>query len=1278
MTALAPAAGAAVPAPVAPTIDLAAPTLNATTPTPLRVLGASTTTANPASSYVLFQTALCGDAGRQLLAQNVAGGAPAVGSNALNTNCGGDIAGSVFTNVGPTNSTLAYENATGAGAGTRTTLAGQPIVGSVDGEYTTTNTGTNGALQLRDYAALGGNTGAITLPNSNNTSDVVRADADTSGVLVEYTDAAASGCGTTLDDLVFVSTGGAVTTLVHPSAAGCPNAAIGEIALGGGNATWVSSSLTPKVINTEPATGGVSHPFALPLGSSVNYLAVTNANVGWVTVQDDVTLETAPVTGGAATATTYQVGEDGGLQSTGTQFAFTIDDDPVIAGVYVTTNASAVPTEIYANGYTAATAVAVSPGRVAYSDNEVSPAKPVYGTTLANNGATLTEGAEGTLAGSSAGYGISLSGIRALYPSGGAAVLATSGVQKTLAAAGTFDHSNGAAQLDRLSGRRAVYPVKGADAHDFQLYDDVTNTTTNEPAAGVAAYTVWGDYLVTLDTNGTINRQHIPTGVTTTLATIPGVGAGQVSGRVAAYGNSVAWTACINLAGVCTPSNGFVNDAPGAALANPVGFPASASSPISLSNNYLAYINGTAAAGIPVGALVAQPTVGGGAINVSSTPCQASPFTEAPSLDGNTIAWLECGGTAVSSGVPEAKPLPHVSNLPWFLGDPEAPTTVVNGSWHADFVTSAVLTACTVTISTVPVTTLPCDPTDMTFGEAVVNWNTAGVAPGAYTYTLNAANGDGPLLNTNGLVGGVTGSVTVPGVAGTLPIAPTNVMAGALNASASVSWVPPANLGTGTLLGYEVVASANGGPFNPVANDGTFFNTNTGPNGIATGLTNGVSYTFEVAAITTVGQGPFSLPGPAGGVTPTGPAAVPDAPTGVTALPGNAQTTVSWTAPASNGSPIQSYVIEYSTDNGNTFTTVTFPTAATADTVLNLINGTAYIFRVAAVNGVGEGPFSAWTAPVTPSGGAGAGITVPGAPTNVTGTPGDGQVTVSWTAPVSNGNSPITGYEVQFSCNGGQTWTGVLRTATNGVPTTTTITGLTNGVACIFRVAAINAAGIGPVSAVSLPVTPGTILTSLTPGASRTLVVGTHLPLTTTLTTNGKPVVGATVVLYGRPDVDGTYTQIRSLTTNASGVASTTVSPNVNVQYSWSFAGDANDASASTPVFSFGVYQAVTAHENKTTVTHGHSVEIYGIVTPNNGSGGIVHLQKFVDGDWVAITRATAQVFQQTLPDGSTGFGYVIHWTPVLGGQHLTLRVHRRTDSINLYGSSPSFGFHVV
>jgi hypothetical protein len=131
------------------------------------------------------------------------------------------------------------------------------------------------------------------------------------------------------------------------------------------------------------------------------------------------------------------------------------------------------------------------------------------------------------------------------------------------------------------------------------------------------------------------------------------------------------------------------------------------------------------------------------------------------------------------------------------------------------------------------------------------------------------------------------------------------------------------------------------------------------------------------------------------------------------------------------------------------------------------------------VNWIGSVQPANWVSPDVWDDTSGAAATAPGAPTSVTGSPGNGQVTVSWTAPSSDGGSAITDYTVQFSSNGGSTWT----TFTDAVSTATTatVTGLTNGTAYVFRVAAVNAVGTSAYSTASGSVTPSA--TATVPGA---------------------------------------------------------------------------------------------------------------------------------------------------------------------------------------------------
>ena len=105
------------------------------------------------------------------------------------------------------------------------------------------------------------------------------------------------------------------------------------------------------------------------------------------------------------------------------------------------------------------------------------------------------------------------------------------------------------------------------------------------------------------------------------------------------------------------------------------------------------------------------------------------------------------------------------------------------------------------------------------------------------------------------------------------------------------------------------------------------------------------------------------------------------------------------------------------------------------------------------------------------SGAMSAGINIPAAapdaPQGLTAAPGNGQVTLSWSAPSHDGGSTITRYEV--SGDGGSTWKDA------GLNTSYLFTGLANGAGYTFEVRAVNIVGSGAVArAAATPVSPVT------------------------------------------------------------------------------------------------------------------------------------------------------------------------------------------------------------
>jgi predicted phage tail protein len=219
---------------------------------------------------------------------------------------------------------------------------------------------------------------------------------------------------------------------------------------------------------------------------------------------------------------------------------------------------------------------------------------------------------------------------------------------------------------------------------------------------------------------------------------------------------------------------------------------------------------------------------------------------------------------------------------------------------------------------------------------------------------------------------------------------------------------------------------------------------------------------------------------------------VPGAPTGLAAVPGNGQVTLSWAAPASDGgSPVTGYIIYQGTSpGGETGTPVNgSPVTATSHTVTGLTNGTTYYFKVVAINAAGLSPPSeeasakllivpsstrpstatpstATPSTATPSTATPSTATPSTAPpstapafappTGLAAAAGDTKVRLSWTTPVSDGGSSVISYNVYITAAPGvQGATVKGSTTSNDV----TVTNLTNGTVYYFMVTAVNANG---------------------------------------------------------------------------------------------------------------------------------------------------------------------------------------------------------------------------
>ena len=181
--------------------------------------------------------------------------------------------------------------------------------------------------------------------------------------------------------------------------------------------------------------------------------------------------------------------------------------------------------------------------------------------------------------------------------------------------------------------------------------------------------------------------------------------------------------------------------------------------------------------------------------------------------------------------------------------------------------------------------------------------------------------------------------------------------------------------------------------------------------------------------------------------------APPGAPTIVSATPGNGAVTVWFESPTDGGSPITGYTATATdlTNAAHGTQTVTGPTGQL--TVRGLTNGDRYTVSVTATNSVGTGPASASSAPVTP-------ISVPSAPATLTAAAADAAVALNWAAPLSDGGSPISGYEIyEGTRSGGETTTPLTATPLPATARSYQVKGLADTTTYYFVVRAVNAAG---------------------------------------------------------------------------------------------------------------------------------------------------------------------------------------------------------------------------
>jgi fibronectin type 3 domain-containing protein len=319
----------------------------------------------------------------------------------------------------------------------------------------------------------------------------------------------------------------------------------------------------------------------------------------------------------------------------------------------------------------------------------------------------------------------------------------------------------------------------------------------------------------------------------------------------------------------------------------------------------------------------------------------------------------------------------------------------------------------------------------------VLSYTDMGLSNGqTYYYQVSAENslGESPPSNE---------ASATPAPSPTVPSAPILTSATPGDGQATLIWEAPTSNGGSTIDGYRVHRGTVSG--------GESFLTSVGLvlTYLDLDLTNGVTYYYKVSASNSAGEGPQS------NEMSAKPVGKPGSPMNLAASPSDSIVNLTWQAPSGDGgSAILNYQVWRSTTSGAEAFLADIGVKLWFDDA-GLTNGVTYFYQVKAENAQGLGPASNEVS-ATPDLVASA----PSAPLNLTATAGDARSTLTWSAPSSDGGSPIVGFKLYRGTSPG----GEVLLATLGNVLSYTDAGQTNGQAYYYRLTAVNAAGEGPMT----------------------------------------------------------------------------------------------------------------------------------------------------------------------------------------------------------------------
>ena len=419
---------------------------------------------------------------------------------------------------------------------------------------------------------------------------------------------------------------------------------------------------------------------------------------------------------------------------------------------------------------------------------------------------------------------------------------------------------------------------------------------------------------------------------------------------------------------------------------------------------------------------------------------------------------------------------------------------------------------------------------DTNYIKTVTGTSTTDAPPNygqTYSYTVSAVSG----------VGEGSQSTSASATYGSPPNPPTGVSTSINSPNSNpfditVSWSAPANVGSGTLSGFEIYRDAS-----LVTTVGLVTSYTDTVSGIGT-------YTYTVRAVSNHGTSTDSNSSQIS--TPI----EPDAPSLSLAInnpdPNPFDVTVSFTEGTSNGgSSVTGYNL-YSSPDNTTYTSIVNATSSPYTTTVS--NSGTWYFKAESINNVGTSALSSAYSIATP--------TVPDAPSLTLAInnpdPNPLDITVSFTEGVSNGGSSVTGYNL-YSSPDDVTYT----LEASAVTTSQTITVSISGT-WYFKAESINNVGTSALS------TAYNIITPTVPDAPTGLVVTTlsdtqlQLDYVAPVFDGGSALQGYIIEVENPPN---TWTQVAS-TPNTTFTYTGTISTEYNFRVSaYNNVGSSNPSS---------------------------------------------------------------------------------------------------------------------